>query len=89
MLTPNLWNSNISIEILIKVTLIFWDAADSESIGTRDSITSSKPAVKLEIFKEIYAACKNGRMNCTVTELIALTFCIITLSTVIGWEGVD
>jgi len=35
----------------------------------------------------MYAACKHGRLNCIVTELIALTFCIITLSTVIGYVG--
>jgi hypothetical protein len=35
---------------------------------------TSKPTVKLKTFKEIYAACKYGWMNCTVTELIVLTF---------------
>jgi hypothetical protein len=84
MLTPNLLSSYLFTEILIKVTFIFWDTADSEHIGTRDSSMTSKLTVKLKIFKEIYAACKYGRMNCTVTEIIALTFCIITLSTVIG-----
>jgi ssDNA-binding replication factor A large subunit len=71
------------IEILIKATLIFWDADDSESIGMRDSSMTSKQTVKLKIFKEMYATYKYGRMNCTVTELIVLTFCIVT-STVIG-----
>jgi len=82
MLTPNLWSSNLFIEILIKVTLIFWYAADSECIGTSDISMTSKPTVKLKIFKEIYAACKYGRMNCTVTELTVLTFCIMTFSSV-------
>ena len=48
---------------------------------------TSKPTVKLKILEEIYAVCKYRRMNCTVTQLTALTFCIVTLSTVIGWEG--
>jgi hypothetical protein len=83
MLTPNLWSSNLFIEILIKTTLIFWDADDSESIGMRDSSMTSKQTEKLKIFKEMYAAYKYGQMNCTVTELIVLTFCIVT-STVTG-----
>jgi len=58
MLAPILWSSNLFIEILIKVTLISWDTADSESIGTRDSSMTSKPTVKLKMFKEIYAACQ-------------------------------
>jgi len=53
MLAPNFWISKLFIEILIKVTLILWDADDRGSIGTRDNSMTSKPTVKLKIFKEI------------------------------------